>query len=192
MLDWLSRVFNRKPPHPGERWHERENLTVTVDVATGELRLDDGATVSLGGSRDSLQPFGRPHDAGKYSQDFFQYPKFGLLFTTEDGVIDSISLDLVSGATPQLSVHGTPVDLKAMSTEADVVKLMGEPLYRNDEGFEDFGEIILEYRIREGVFAEWCFEDGRLVDVDFCDYGDDSLHPNAEGTQEPSDDEGVW
>ena len=192
MLEWLSRVFNRKPPHPGEQWRERANLSVTLDLSSAELKLDDGSIVTLGVKRDALQPFGRPHDAGKYSQDFFQFPKFGLLITTEEGVIDSISLDLASGARPALCVHGKPIELDALGSEDDVVSLLGAPLYRNDEGLEDFGEVILEYRIRDGVFAEWCFEDGKLIDIDFCDYGEDGLHPNSEEAQDQSDDDSVW
>lgn len=170
MFDWLKGLFG-STRHPGEKWVQAKGLNVTVDIGTGELHFGDGTSTGLGQHAATLSCLGPPDKCA--SNDCYNYEAFSLFINAPGQLIEYILVDFMEVAQPRCLLNGRPIELSKNTCVSDVIALMGPPRARIDEDDDEYPLTTLEYRIREGVYSEWSFENDKLTEVDLANYGED-------------------
>jgi hypothetical protein len=188
MFKWLKNLFATTPPHPRDGWVAAPGLHVSVDLGTGELSFGNGQSTNLSQNASSLAPLGAPDKS--LSTDLYNYTRHALFINVEDDLIESMSVDFEESTPPSFLLNGRQIELSRNTYVDAVIALMGPPLAQHDDEFDGHALTSLEYRMRAGVFSEWSFEDGKLMDVDLADYGEDMV--DSDEVAEPDEEEEVW
>jgi hypothetical protein len=188
MFKWLKNLFTATPPQPRDRWVAAPGLKVTIDLGTGELSFGNGQSTNLSQNASSLAPLGAPDKS--LSTDLYNYTRHALFINVEDDLIESLSIDFEESTPPSFLLNGRQIELSRNTYVDAVIALMGPPLAQHDDEFDGHALTSLEYRMRAGVFSEWSFEDGKLMDVDLADYGEDMV--DSDEVAEPDEEEEVW
>jgi hypothetical protein len=167
MFKWLKDLF-RNDPHPTwqdpHQWIRMPDLSIAVDIYSGELSFGDGSSTSLGQDMSTLSPLGPPDEK---SGATLVYQTLGIRIAIEDEGIEEhyrvgeFNIDFRDPIVVPCLINGRPAHLSTTTTIDEVIALLND-LPEEVEPYIADDASMLTCGWNNSFFSQWHFEAGKL------------------------------
>lgn len=167
MFGWLKNLFKNEP-HPTwqdpYQWIRIPDLSIAVDIYTGELSFGDGSSTSLGQDMSTLGPLGPPDENPNGP---LVYQALGIRINIEDEEteehyrVGEFNIDFRDPIVVPCLINERSAHLSSITTLEEVIELLNDLPEEIEPFIEDDGN-RLTCGWNDSFFSQWHFEAGKL------------------------------
>ncbi len=169
MFTWLKNLFlSWDDPLGWEdpyQWIRIPDLSIAVDIYTGELSFGDGSSTSLGQDMSTLSPLGPPDENPNGP---LVYQALGISISIDHWgkdedpfLVGDFDIDFQQPTVVPCLINGRPANLSSSTTFDEVIELLND-LPHDIEPWLDEEASTLYYQWNNSFHSRWHFEAGKL------------------------------